>query len=453
MGLNASYLDAQYSVIGCVLIEPSLIPRMVADLREEDFSGACQEVYRIIRDAFMEDGEALDVVSIADRTDSDAMRKLLIQCMEITPTASSYGMYAQICKKRSKLYRLHDLGRELNEAADLTAAEEIADGIGKELMVRTGNRFYGPEELIASFEERHREKMDRLPWPIKAMTDMIPTRPGNMIAVCAEPSGGKTAWGLQMMWDIAKKYRTVFISLETDKDTLFDTWNAFISGIGMESLMDGPLNGEEWKRFRAATPEIRKRKFEILPASYMTVAGIKAAAISHQAEVVIVDYLQIVTAPGMGSRYEVVTEISQGLHSMAQETGITVIALCQVTRKDQASQNAPLNLFSVRESSQISQDMDVMVMLDTFIEKDIREAGVKANRMIRVVKNKRGRKFVTPAMFDGRFQKFDAVAMPNAELEKLKAAGRKGRNNSTPVLNQPAEEEMEQLPIDTEVPF
>lgn len=449
MAVTDGFLDAQYSVLGSALIDKQLIPRLVSDLSEDDFTGSCRDVFCLIRDCFMAEDGIPDVVQIANYADDKSARKFLMELMDVTPSAAQYDAYVKIVRKRSKLYRLHGLGSELHDASNLENAEAVADRITAELVARTGNKFYGPEDLIASFRKRHMENLPRLPWPLEGMADEIPTRPGNMIAICTEPSGGKTAWGLQMMWDIALTEPTLFISLETDKDTLFDTWTAFISGISMGSLMQGKLDGDEWSRFDKSEAEIRKRKFEILPAAYMTPAGIKAAAVSKRAKVVIIDYLQIIKAPG-GSRYEVVTEVSQALHGFAQETGITVIALCQVSRKDQTAQNAPLNLFSVRESSQISQDMDVMVMLDTYIDKELKEAGVKANRVVRVVKNKRGRKFDMPALFDGRFQRFSRVQLPNAELEKMKALGRKMKNKAPARCQMP---EYQQLPIETEVPF
>lgn len=451
MALTDKYLDAQYSVLGSVLIEPSLVPRLVSDLSEDDFTGGCQDVFRMIRDAFGEGDQNPDVVTIASRADG-SIRPFLAQLMEATPSAANYAAYVQIVRKRSKLYRLQSMGGELAAAGSLEAAEGLADRIAGELMERTGRRFYGPEDLIASFERRHSEDLPRLPWPLAGMSADIPTRPGNMIAVCAEPSGGKTAFGLQMMWEIAKELPTLFVSLETDEDTLFDTWNAFIAGIGMDSLMRGRLSYDERKLFEAAKPEIRKRKFEILPAGYMTVAGIRAAAISRKAKVVFVDYLQLIRSPGKGSRYETVTDVSQALHSMAQETGITVIALCQVTRRNPEAQKSPLTIFSARESGQIEQDCDVMVMIDTFIDKALTEQGVNANRVIRVVKNKRGRKFQMPAKFDGYRQTFSRIQLPNAELTKLEAAGRKAKRKGTAVLD-PEAPDMEQLPMDTEVPF
>ena len=446
------YLDAQYSVLGSVLIEPTLIPRLLSDLDADDFSGPCQDVYNLIRDAFTGGDQNPDVVTVASRSGNEDLLKFLVQLMEVTPTAANYAAYVQIVRKRSKLFRLKSLGNELTTVESLDDAESLADRIAGELIERTGRRFYGPEDLIAAFEPRHLADLPRLPWPVEGMEPEIPTRPGNMIAVCAEPSGGKTAWGLQMMWDISLTQPTLFVSLETDQDTLFDTWQAFISGIGMSSLMRGKLSYEERKLFEAAKPEIRKRKFEIMPAGYMTVAGIRAAAISRKAKVVFVDYLQLIRAPGKGSRYETVTEVSQALHSMAQETGITVIALCQVTRKDQNLQKSPLTIFSARESGQIEQDCDVMVMIDTYIDKDLADQGVKANRVIRVVKNKRGRKFQMPAMFDGYHQTFRRVQLPNMELLKLEAAGRKSRKTAV-LKSQPEEAPMEQLPMDTEVPW
>ena len=129
------------------------------------------------------------------------------------------------------------------------------------------------------------------------------------------------------------------------------------------------------------------------------------------------------------------------LHILAQSTGLIVLALSQVTNRDPQSKGKPLGIHSARESGQIEADADAILMLDKFVEKGLLESGCKANRVLRIVKNKNGRCCNIPVFFDGRNQKFAKAFVPNPEWEKTQKKAKS------------LQDDWEQLPMDTEVPF
>lgn len=133
-----------------------------------------------------------------------------------------------------------------------------------------------------------------------------------------------------------------------------------------------------------------------------------------------------------------------GLHILAQSTGLIVIALSQVTNRDPKLKNTPLNIHSARESGQIEADADAILMLDKFVEKDLRESGCRANRVLRIVKNKNGRCCNIPLFFDGEHQTFARAFVPDPNWERTQ---KEKRRNAQP------SDELEQLPMDTDVPF
>ena len=103
-----------------------------------------------------------------------------------------------------------------------------------------------------------------------------------------------------------------------------------------------------------------------------------------------------------------------------------------------------MGIHSARESGQIEADADAILMLDKFVEKGLLESGCRANRVLRIVKNKNGRCCNIPVVFDGRTQTFTKAFLPNPEWEKVKASKKKGSAQ---------QDDFEQLPMDTEVPF
>lgn len=447
------WLQAQNCLLGAALIDPELVPRVVSELTPEDFAGSGLLIYKAMADLFRQSRSNSDVDAVAVAHylgDTPEARTLVAQFMGCSPNFSEIDRYIAITRQRAKLSRLRSLGAELSSAVDLDDAIGTADAITSQLVERSDLKGYAPAELLTSFKSRHRTANERLEWKLRAVGDYVRLKKGNFIVLGAEPSGGKTAFALEQMWAWSAKKRVLFVSLETDEDTIFDRLISTLTGIDMDSLIDGKLTEDQFKQVDEIHDLISRRTFKILPAAGLSVAGIKAAAIGYRADIVIIDYLQIIQQPGKKlSRYETITEISMDLHILAQSTKLIIIALSQVTNRDPKARGTPLGIHSARESGQIEADADAILMLDKFVEKGLRESGCKANRILRIVKNKNGRCANIPLYFNGRNQTFVKAIIPNPEWENAQELKRTAEKNSKEATS----EDFEQLPLDTEVPF
>lgn len=447
------WLQAQNCLLGAALIDPELVPRVVSELAPEDFAGNGLLIYKAMADLFHQSRSNGDVDAVAVAHylgDTREARTLVAQFMGCSPNFSEIDRYIAITRQRAKLSRLRSLGAELSSALDLEDAIGTADAITSQLVERSGLKGYEPAELLTSFKSRHRTANERFEWKLQAIGDYVRVRKGHFIILGAEPSGGKTAFALEQMWALSAKKRVLFISLETDEETIFDRLVSTLTGIDMDSLMDGKLTAEQLKQVDEIHDLISQRTFKILPAAGLSVAGIKAAAIGYRADIVIIDYMQIIRQPGnKQNRYEAITEISMDLHILAQSTKLIIIALSQVTNRDPKASGTPLGIHSARESGQIECDADVILMLDKFVEKALRESGCKANRILRIVKNKTGRCANIPLYFNGRNQTFVKAIIPDPEWENTQKQKKTAERTSKEV----AAEDFEQLPMDTEVPF
>lgn len=100
----------------------------------------------------------------------------------------------------------------------------------------------------------------------------------------------------------------------------------------------------------------------------MSVDDIRADALAHRYQVILVDYLQIVRVEKRKNRTEEVADISMGLHQLAQSNSIAVIALSQLSRAEKSGKdNVAPTMASLRESGQIEQDADAIMLL--YLEK------------------------------------------------------------------------------------
>ena len=439
------WLQAQNCLLGAALINPALVPRVVTELTVEDFSGNGRLIFKAMADLFRQarTGEEVDAVAISYYLgNTSESRTLIAHYMGLSPNFSEIDRYITMARQAAKVSRLRSLGDKLSVASSFEEAVATADAIAAQLMERPGLKGYEPAQLLDAFYTRHKAARERIDWGLRIVGDYIRIKRGNFLILGAEPSGGKTAFALEQMWAFAARHRVLFVSLETDEDTIFDRLTSSLTGIPMDNLMDGKLQPQQWKQVDEVREEISRRTFKILPGAGMSVSEIKAAAIGYRADIVIIDYLQIIrpSSKKLG-RYEAITEISMDLHILAQSTGLIVLALSQVTNRDPQSRGKPLGIHSARESGQIEADADAILMLDKFVEKDLRESGCKANRILRIVKNKNGRCCNIPVSFNGQTQTFARAIVPNPEWEKAKKSG-----NSQ-------QDDWEQLPMNTDVPF
>lgn len=452
MILTEEWLLAQNRVIGAALLDPSLVPRVITELTPEDFTGNARAIYDAMAKCFRSSSKSdeVDPVSICQAMGgSTEVQKLLAAYMDNSPMLADVDRYMTLARQQSKLNRLRDLGHTLSETSTLIDALEAADSISSQLVDRSGIQRHTPTDLLTAFGLRHSTPKPFADWSIRAINEYVRMKPGKLYIIGAEPSGGKTAFALEQLWSMSAQKKVLFCSLETDEGTLFDRLISNLVEIPMDRMEQDSMTADQLWEVQEASDVICRRNFEILPCAGLSVAGIKAAAIAAKAEIVIVDYLQLVLPSSRKqSRYESVTEISMDLHILAQSTGLTVIALSQVTNRDPSMRKMPLGIHSARESGQIEADADAILMLDKFVEKNLKESGCQANRVLRIVKNKNGRCCNIPLFFDGRIQKFTKAAIPNPDWERLEKQSRKSKLDTY----SPGEE-WEQVPMDENVPF
>lgn len=433
------WLQAQYSVLGSILIEPSLVPKVMAQTADRDYNGPCLTVYRTIRKLFL-DGTAVDVVSLAGALGSD-YRDFLVQLMEVTPTAANLDYYIALCREQSRVIALRDLAREMAEQTGMEKIRCLLEKANSLMVDKPSLKITTMDKALRSFMDRHTRDASYLTWPVKELDDRIYAEPGDFIILGGSPSTGKSAWALQCAWHWAKDHKVGFFSLETSSEKLFDRQMAAVAQLSMDDIKRNRLQDDDWDRVATMTSDITRRNLELIPAAGMTPADVRAVTMMRGYQIIFVDYLQLLQGPGE-NRTAQVTAISIALHTLAQSMGVTVVALSQLSRQGQNGE--AMGMSALRESGQIEQDADV-VMLLSLKERD----NLAGNRILKIAKNKEGTCPNVLLAFDGKHQTFSKAQTDT--LSKLTAIGEKARRNAG--VPETQAEQMTMLPDNTPVPF
>ncbi len=438
---NENWLDAQCSVLGSVLIEPELVPKMLQMTRSTDFSGTCSTVYMTIRKMF-QDGMPVDVVSISHALGSE-YRKFLLDMMEVTPTAARLDHYIQICREQSKVLSVRALAQRISEAESSESIRKLLDEANGLMVDKPSLRITTMGDALKSFMERHTGEVKYLTWPVPELNDRLYADNGDFILIGGYPSSGKSAWSLQCAKHWAKGAKVGFFSLETSPEKLFDRQMSSLANLSMDDIKRNQISTEGWDRVCAMSGDIAALDLELIPAAGMTPADIRSVTVMRGYKIIIIDYVQLLTATG-ANRTEQVTNISLALHRMAQDMQVTVVALSQLKRKGDDSTPESSDL---RESGQLEQDADIIMMLK--LEDKDRPDG---NRKMYITKNKEGTCPMILLAFDGKHQTFSKALRTGETINKYVADGKriKSRNRQS---NTQDENQITVLPDNTPVPF
>lgn len=435
---DEKWLDAQYSVLGSVLISPEVTPRVMSGTSEQDYSGTCRTVFLVIKKLFLS-GAAIDPVSVSGALGPN-YRDFLVQLMQITPTAANIDAYITLCREQSRVAAVRELAQKMAEADTSEKLRPLLEKASGLMTDKPNLKITTMADALASFMQRHTKKPEYLTWPVPELNDQIYGELGDFFIIAGSPSTGKSAWALQCAWHWAKQYKVGFFSLETSSEKLFDRQMAAAAQINMEVIKRNVLSQAEWDKVCGMNPEITARNLELIPAAGMTPADVRAVTMMRGYQIIFIDYLQLLAASG-DNRTAQVTSISIALHTLAQSMGVTVVALSQLARK---KEGAP-SMSDLRESGQIEQDADMVMILS--LEKKDDPSG---NRILHVAKNKEG---ICPKVllaFDGKHQTFSKATRSGDVLGQMVADGKKAKRKAH---QQADPNQMQILPGNTPVPF
>ena len=193
--------------------------------------------------------------------------------------------------------------------------------------------------------------------------------PGQLVVIGARPAMGKTtaATGFARAAAIHNGIPTLFNSLEMSAEDLSDGILCAEARIPLHHHRAGRVDDVGIARAATKAPGISAAPLHIDDSSDLTLPGLRGQ-VRHLVRtaglrLVIVDYLQLMTAPKAENRQGEVAKLSRGLKLMAKEFGVTVIILAQLNRGPEQRQDKRPVKADLRESGAIEQDADIVILL------------------------------------------------------------------------------------------
>jgi replicative DNA helicase len=192
-----------------------------------------------------------------------------------------------------------------------------------------------------------------------------------LIILAARPAMGKTAFVLSMARNMAVEHRqgVAVFSLEMSSLQLVNRLISAETELGGEKIKTGKLEDYEWTQLNQRIKTLDDAPIFIDDTPALSIFEFRAKCrrlkMQHNIDIVIVDYLQLMTAgsDAKGSREQEVSMISRSLKAIAKELDVPIIALSQLSRAVESREGKRPQLSDLRESGAIEQDADIVCFI------------------------------------------------------------------------------------------
>jgi replicative DNA helicase len=437
-----SNVEAEKFVLGSILLSDQVFPQVAGALEADDFT---LEKHRRIfaRMSELNDrGENIEYMTLIDQLEKHSQLDsidgvaYIASLTEGMPRLSSIDSYIKIVKDKSLLRRLIFTSQSIvsqcidsaDEVDDILAEAESSIMKVGDAQLRSG--LSDPRGILDGYAGGMQAFLDPsrrvkgLGGPFLKLDEMTTgMHGGELIIIAARPAMGKTSLALNVAQHVAADNgpddppKTVALfSLEMSKESLLTRMLCAEARVDQHRFRGGYLNADERRKLSAGLHKLVNSKLFIDDSANINMMEIAAKCrrlrSEHGLALVVVDYLQLMTAKGrVENRTQEISGISRGLKLLSKDLDVPVIALSQLSRAPEQRQgdHRPM-LADLRESGSIEQDADVvMFIFREEIYKPDRE-DIKGIAELIISKQRNGPTGKIRLAFLNKYAKFDNLA-------------------------------------------
>lgn len=395
-------IEAEQSVIGGLLLENEALDKVADILSADDFyqhdhKTIFQHIAKLI-----ERNRPADIVTVAESLESMAALSTvggiayLGSLAQNTPTAANIRRYAEIVRERAVMRKLVTVGSDIAGSAyspnGRDAQQLLDEAEAKIFQIAEGGErnslgFQDIKELLPQVAERIDELFSRdnqsdvtgIPTGFTDLDSMTSgLHGGDLIIVAGRPSMGKTAFSINMAENVALGHGglesglpVAIFSMEMGATQLAMRMIGSIGRLDQHRMRTGRLEDEDWEKLTTALGQLNEAPIFIDEGAGLSSFDVRARARRLHRQcgklgLIVVDYLQLMSAPAGKhgeNRATEISEISRSLKALAKELDVPVVAISQLNRGlEQRPDKRPV-MSDLRESGAIEQDADLILFI------------------------------------------------------------------------------------------
>lgn len=381
--------EAEVAVLGALTMGDEQAPAIVFELIDESmfYAERHRRVFMAAARLF-DKGDPIEIVTLqselsnSGELDTIGGLDFLTEIMDAVPTAANVRWHAATVRDRALRRRIIRAGTDVVQmgyAQDGRSAVEVMDNAARIIFDAGAKDTQGVYTIKQAMQpafaqiERYQESQGGITGISTGLIDLDEMtggwQRGNLIIIAGRPSMGKTAMvtGSVLAAALQGRVPTALFSLEMTKEEIVQRMLCSEAAVDLGRLLRGRLSDDDCVRLAQVAGHLNTAPIWIDDSSALTVMQVRAKARRLKAEnpdlgMIVVDYLQLMTAEGE-NRTQEVSAISRGLKAIAKELNLPVIALSQLSRgPENRGDNRP-RMADLRESGAIEQDADVIGFL------------------------------------------------------------------------------------------
>lgn len=384
-------IDLEMAVLGAMMLEQSAVNAAIDILKPESFyKEAHAHIFEAIIDLFQQ-SEPIDILTVKNRLLSKAVLEIAGGAAYVQSLTTRVASTANV-EQHARIVAQKHIQRELIRVSNeiMKDAYEESTDVFDLLDKAEANLFQVAEgnirksydnmtnlvrEAITNIEAAIKNK-DGVSGVPSGFTELDRLTGGwqrsDMIVLAARPGMGKTAFVLSMARNMAVDHGVpvAVFSLEMAGVQLVQRLIASETALSAEKLRKGTLEDYEYQQLHQRIGKLSKAPIFIDDTPALSIFELRAKCrrlkAQHGIDMVIIDYLQLMTAggDGKGNREQEISSISRSIKSIAKELNVPIIALSQLSRsvETRGGDKRPL-LSDLRESGAIEQDADIVAFI------------------------------------------------------------------------------------------
>ena len=490
--LPPQVLDLEEAVLGAMMIDKKGVDDVIDILQPDAFyKEAHKHIFEAIVQLFT-DTQPIDLLTVSAQLKKNAKLDLaggdfyLIQLTQKISSSAHIEFHSRIILQKFIQRSLIRISSEIIEESydETTDVFDLLDRAESKLYEVTQGNIKRSSETAQSLVLQAKKRIEEIAGQeglsgVATGFDKLDKitsgwQPSDLIIIAARPAMGKTAFVLSMARNMAIDFGipVALFSLEMASVQLITRLISSETGLSSEKLRTGKLEKHEWEQLSTKVKNLEKAPLFIDDTPSLSIFDLRAKArrlvSQHGIRIIIVDYLQLMTAGGNGkgggNREQEISTISRNLKALAKELNVPVIALSQLSRavETRGSSKRPL-LSDLRESGAIEQDADIVSFLYRpeyykIDEWDDDEASPTAGQAeIMIAKHRNGSIENVRLKFIGHLGKFDNLEDYSGGYDDLPSSMNQDDNpfitKNLPSANEAFGSNLNDPDDDSDVPF
>ncbi|HBB44650.1 MAG TPA: replicative DNA helicase [Clostridiales bacterium] len=400
-------IEAEQSVLGCMLISNTVAGDLCSKLSADDFySDVHKTIFSAMKDLMLKNQPIDYVTLISELEKSKKLEEIgglsyITTLTNVVPTAANYENYAEIVLENAKLRRIIDMGNSIvARAYDGSPSKEIIDYIEKQLTDITTSTKNGLVHIKEGIETVN-TKFETIAKDPNAVTGLQTDyyaldnlfngglHKGDLILIAARPGVGKTSLAMNIVSNCALNHKATcaIFSLEMPKEQLAQRILCSVASVDMSKALKGELSPEDWTALWTAKKRFVESQIYVDDSSLTDANIIRNECLKlkreHGLDLVMIDYVQLMNATsgakGLDNRQQEISSITRYLKIAAKELDVPILLLSQLSRAVEARTDHRPMLSDLRESGAIEQDADIVMFIynpDMYSSEDAIKPGI-----------------------------------------------------------------------------